>query len=571
MPATTRRVRRGDARVILRAPMAVVSFVVLVGVLIFVHELGHFVWAKLFGVRVLTFSLGFGPKIAGFRRGETEYVLAALPLGGYVRMHGEGGAEPSEDGRSFHEQALWKRVVIVIAGPLMNLVFPLALYFVVSLGDTEMAPAVVGVVFPDRPADGHLLPGDRIVAVDGVEISTWYEMGQRVEPNAGRPLDFTIERGGERQTVRITPTLSDEERPLDLRRSVGRIGIAPNQPRAVIGVGSSSSPAAASGLRTFDRVIAAAGRPIARWSELQAVLDRNRGSMMPVTYLRAQPLPDALSGLASLAVYEPHVATLTPESGPAPGTERSGIESSDLFVAEVRADGAEHAAGLRVGDRLVALDGRPIRLWAQLRDELRATAGQAHTLSWRRAGSEEMVERRFVPTCERRTDGGLAAYAFGMEHDAPRLLEPLVPNPAPIRYALRESWAATRMMIEFTSVALVRLFQGRISPREVGGPLEVARVAATAARSGALDFLSLMAFLSINLGLLNLLPVPVLDGGQLLFCCIEAVQRRPVGQRVREVASLVGLATLVVVMILVFTNDVARQWPEIVAAFESAE
>jgi regulator of sigma E protease len=99
----------------------------------------------------------------------------------------------------------------------------------------------------------------------------------------------------------------------------------------------------------------------------------------------------------------------------------------------------------------------------------------------------------------------------------------------------------------------------------------VARVAATAARSGALDFLSLMAFLSINLGLLNLLPIPVLDGGQLMFCCIEAVQRRPVGKRVREVASLVGLGLLVVVMVLVFTNDVARQWPEIVAAFESAE
>ena len=136
--------------------MNFVYFVGLVGVLIFVHELGHFTWAKIFGVRVLKFSLGFGPPIASIKQGETEYVIAAFPFGGYVRLLGESPEDvptKADEGRSFAEQALWKRVIIVLAGPLMNLCFPLLLYFVIFLGDAEMTPAYVGTVFPGRPAE----------------------------------------------------------------------------------------------------------------------------------------------------------------------------------------------------------------------------------------------------------------------------------------------------------------------------------------------------------------------------------------------------------------------------------
>jgi regulator of sigma E protease len=147
--------------------MDFVYFIVLVGVLIFVHESGHFLWAKLFGVRVLTFSLGFGPRIAGFSRGGTDYVLAAIPLGGYVRMLGEDPHDDitgDEEGQSFKAQVLWKRIIIVFAGPMMNLMFPVALYFVVFLGTTTLSPPIVGDVFPGQPAEGKLKPGDRVLA-----------------------------------------------------------------------------------------------------------------------------------------------------------------------------------------------------------------------------------------------------------------------------------------------------------------------------------------------------------------------------------------------------------------------
>ena len=179
--------------------MDLVYFIVLVGVLIFVHESGHFLWAKLFGVRVLKFSLGFGPRIAGFTRGGTEYVIAAVPLGGYVRMLGENPHDQvtrEEEPHAFHTQALWRRVVIVFAGPLMNLAFPLLLYFVVFLGTTELSPAIVGDVFPGQPAYGKLHTGDRIVAIDDEPIETFYDLTRLVAPQAGRTLSFTVERGG---------------------------------------------------------------------------------------------------------------------------------------------------------------------------------------------------------------------------------------------------------------------------------------------------------------------------------------------------------------------------------------
>src|SRR5688572_15514117 len=164
--------------------MPVVYFVIMVGVLVFVHELGHFLWAKLFGIRVLKFSLGFGPRIAGFQRGGTEYVISALPLGGYVRMLGENPRDdvrPADRSTSFANQSLFRRVIIIVGGPLMNLMFPIALYFVVFLGDTKLTPPTIGRVFPNRPAGGKLLPGDRIVAIDDDEIDSFYDLTRIVE------------------------------------------------------------------------------------------------------------------------------------------------------------------------------------------------------------------------------------------------------------------------------------------------------------------------------------------------------------------------------------------------------
>ncbi|HJL14017.1 MAG TPA: RIP metalloprotease RseP [Sandaracinaceae bacterium LLY-WYZ-13_1] len=563
--------------------MEVVYFIVLVGVLIFVHELGHFAWAKFFGVKVLKFSLGFGPKIAGFSRGDTEYVVAAFPLGGYVRMLGESPHDRirAEDAdRAFSRQALWKRVVIVFAGPAMNLVFPIALFFVVFLGDAQMTPAVIGTVFPDRPADGVLEPGDRVVRADGEDVASFYELARIIHAHPEEPVELVVERDGERRTVTVTPFLARSRRPLDLVDEVGRIGIKPHHPVAVVGVTSPSSPAAAAGLRTFDRIITVGGHPqVERWTGLEDALAANRGTSVPVSYLRPTRVPDALGGLVELDVYEPHATHVVPEPGPGDGLSRAGLEPVDLYVSTVTTAAPSVEVGVRPGDRLTTLDGRPIRLWATLVEDVEAQPDRVHRLGWRRG--DQNVARDYRLRAARTVTGDDAdqrilvldaeteAHLATLGHWRPTVLDDPIPNPSPILYAVDQAFRVTAELVELTVYSVVRLIQGRLSVRSIGGPIRVFEATEAAAREGALNYLSLMAFISINLGLINLLPIPMLDGGHLVFFFVEAVARRPVSTRIREIASLVGLVLLVALMVLAFKNDLERQWPRITEAFEA--
>ena len=552
-----------------------VYFVVLVGVLVFIHELGHFAWAKFFGVCVLKFSLGFGPRLWGFRRGETEYVLSAVPIGGYVRMLGENPRDevsPQQHDRSFASQATWRRVVIVVAGPAMNLLFPVLLYFVVFLGDTQLTPATVGTVLPNRPADGQLQPGDRITAIDGEELSTFYELTRIVERSPGVPLRLGVERGDEQLELELTPVSSTKEYPLDLSEQVGRLGIMPHHPLPVIGVSRLSGPAAAARLATFYVIVSAGGAPLERWIDLRAVLERNRGASIPVTYLRPVRVEGALGGLVELDIYEPRVATLTPDPGKGDPLERAGIEPADIYVSQVTAGSPEAKAGLLPGDRLLELDGRPIRLWATFEQDLRTAPDKPHYLKWRRGDRE--ITRRFRLAHEGgETEHGQVVdrYIVQIRNWVPMRADRPVPNPRRVAYAVREAFEETWRVVELTVVSMVRLFQGRVTVKSIGGPLTIFEVAGTAAREGALNYLTLMAFISINLGLINLLPVPLLDGGYLMFFLLEGVMRRPLSLRAREYAHIAGLAFLVAVMVLAFKNDIERQWPQIVEHVQTSD
>lgn len=574
--------------------MDLLYFILFISVLIFIHEFGHFVFAKLFAVKVLTFSIGFGPKILKVRGKETEYCVGILPFGGFVKMLEEGKAEqpilPEEKHRTFEAQPLWKRVVIVLAGPAMNLVFPIALYTAVYLEDKEFLPAMVGAVFPGKPADGKLFPGDVITAIDGKPVHSFPEVQKAFATKAGVTMRVTVERDGKTIDVDVTPNDEVEviePSELELYEHVGRIGIAPTFAAPVIGIPRTDSPAWRAGLRTFDRITAVNGRKVDTFVDLLRILSQNKGDNVVLTYVRPVPVPQGLGGLADFAILETGIASLAPRprqegavvrEGDPEGRakdvlDRVGIESAEMYVAFVPEGSSEHKMGLRAGDRITHLDGVPMRMWKVERraghsvDDttmvgmLLREPNRTHELVWTRDG--ERMSGTFQLRKERWDDElgqHYERYVFRTTHWQPRAPSKLVPNPHPLLYAVRRGVEETMSAIKFIVVGFVRIAQGRVSLATVSGPITLYDVAGDAGAKGTTYFVWAMAVTSVNLGLINLLPIPVLDGGHLLLFLIEWIRRRPVSVRARALSSLCGISILAVLMLVAFKNDVSRKW-----------
>jgi regulator of sigma E protease len=240
---------------------------------------------------------------------------------------------------------------------------------------------------------------------------------------------------------------------------------------------------------------------------------------------------------------------------------RTGIESPEMYVAFVPEASSEWQAGLRAGDRIIDLDGAPQRSWKAMERELLRGANRFHDLIWMRAG--DTIGGRFQLRREQWNDEfsqHYERYVFRTIDWVPNAPNTLVPNPSPITYSLRGAFEETASVIQFITVGLVRIVQGRVSISTVSGPITLYDVAGEAGARGAAYFVWAMAVISINLGLVNLLPIPVLDGGHLVFLALEAVKKRPVSLRAREVSSLVGMSVLFLLMLVAFKNDVERRW-----------
>jgi regulator of sigma E protease len=539
-------------------------FAILCSVLIFVHELGHFAWAKIFGVKVLTFSIGFGPRVLRLRGRETEYCVGLLPLGGFVKLL-EDTADtpvlPEDRKRTFQAQPLYKRLVIVLAGPAMNIAFPVLLYTGVFLGDHGFSPPTIGVVLPGHPAEGKLLPGDRVLRVDGEDIGTFAELHRAIARSPKRQVELRIFRENGQLDLTLVPEEKLVRRPLDIVERVGEIGVRPFRSAAVVGVARADSPAFRAGLRTFDLITEVRGQAIKSFADLERALRENRGSTVPVTYLRPTPGSGSLGGLAELSLFEAGVAALTPDPGLGALETRTGLEDADLYVAEVPEGSPEWAAGLRAGDRILAIDGLELAAWSQLRERLAAAPDQPHALTWlhggqRKEGMLRLGQEEYVDEYGKKQPRS----AMRLSNWVPSVPEPEVQPASPLTWAFRSALSETYEVIRFLGVSATRIAQGRLSLSTLGGPISVYDMIGTEGAKGVSYFVWAMAVISINLGLVNLLPVPMLDGGQLLFLGCEALLRRPLSLRARERASLAGLALLIALMGLGFKNDVERRW-----------
>ena len=542
------------------AGLTLLSFALVISVVVFFHELGHLIVGKALGVRAIRFSIGFGPRLFGFNAGETEYRVSLLPLGGYVKFAGDNPYEevaPEDRGRGFLEQPPWKKGVIAFAGPAANFALAVALYFVVFAAPHQDLAAKVGYVKPQSPAaQAGLRSGDRIVSIDGEPVVGWSGLQEKIRAHGGQPVTMEVERSGARETLRVVPAVHEETDPVETVKH-GRIGISAVPRAAQVTVISPDSSAGRGGVRTFDKVVKLDGVPVGNWEQLQEQLSA-RSDALELDVLR----PEAVQAPGG-TLWSDKPLSLTVPAPVAPGDY--GLEASDLTLFAVQPGGAAEEAGLKRGDRVLFVNGRPALSWS---DEVDAAIKAAGTQPVRIAVRRDGKELTFTVTPHLRKDRD----ETGLLQDVPDL------GAAPdlngfadaeriwVRYALPD--AAYRAVtntggfVRKQAIGIVRIVTGHISSRAIGGPLMIADVARKAAENGWRELVFTMGAISIVLGLMNLIPVPVLDGFHVLTAFIEGIRRRPLSVRFREVANVVGIALLLTLMLYAFRNDAMRKWFE---------
>ena len=444
----------------------VLRFIIVIGVLILVHELGHFAVARLTGVGVERFSIGFGPVLLRWRGKETEYCLSLIPMGGYVKMMGEenpiegGEALPYDPAKAFALKALWARFLIVFAGPGMNFVLAVVIFTLVfATFGRPVWPAVVGRVADGSPAAAAgLKTGDIGVEVDGRPVMYWEDLERTLGESGGRPLTVRVKRGNAEQTVTITPRRKTTTDPIfGERREVWDIGAGPQLIPQISSV-LPDSPAQQAGLQAADVVLAVAGQPVYTPEDLVEAIRTRPGQPLPIT------------------------------------VERDGKVLS-----------------LTVTPRAVT--------------EKSPTTGQETTLG--------------------KIDAGIATKSVRFEPYGPL---------ASVQHGVVRTWDVTMLTLK----GFWKLVSRQIDSSNIGGPIQIATEAGRQAKEGLGPLAIFTAFISVNLAVLSLLPVPMLDGGHLFFFLIEAVLGRPLSLKKREAAQQLGFVLLMLLMVYALWNDLNR-------------
>jgi regulator of sigma E protease len=417
--------------------MTLVYFLIVIGILVFVHEFGHFIMAKRAGVRVEKFSLGMGPKVFGYKKGDTEYVLSWLPLGGYVKMAGENpDEEPTGAPDEFQSKTVWQRAKIAATGPLTNIVLAfLIMPFVFMVGTYSEGPAKVGYV------ESGFMAGDVIEEINGRRITDWTKAVTLIAVNPDTDIKVTVDRQNVKKTLVLRPETATELK-------IGYSGLVPDMP-AEIGKLRPGLPAEKAGLQVNDKILAVDGKTIYHWIQFSALVRDSKGKPLTLTI------------------------------------ERDG-KRLEKTVTPVM-DSGRNVIGVEPVVRLV----------------------------FKKYGFSESVLLGFDKTVE---------------------------------------------YIDLTFITLKKLVMLDLSIKTLGGPVMIAQMSGQAAAAGLSTFLSLLAMISISLGILNLLPIPVLDGGLILFLVIEAVRKKPLSRKTMEVAQSIGAGLLITLIAVVSYNDVMRMF-----------
>ncbi len=429
---------------------SLVAVVCVLGFMILIHEFGHFAVAKWLGVRVEQFAIGFGTRLIGFRRGETDYRINAIPLGGYVKMSGENPMdERTGDPREFLSHSRWHRFLIAIAGPFMNIMLAIVLLTTVYMVHYEYPavldePTTIGWVFKDTPAaKAGLLPGDRITNINGTANPNWEQVDSTEALSPGQPLTVTVDRDGQS----ITKTLIPEASGVD---QIGMAGWSPKEPC--------------------------------------------------------------------------------------------------VCITDLQPDMPAEKAGLKVGDEILTLDGKPVPALGYMVEVLKQTQDKPVTLTVRR-GSEIKTFTLQPVLNDKSYRIGIGSY--------PTKVTTLSFTQA-LHLSLVRNQRASVLILELVK----KMLQGKMSVRTIEGPIRIGQAAGEAvSRKGWMPLLELTAAISLNLGIFNLLPIPILDGGVILFLFIEGIMRRDISLRIKERVYQAAFVFLVLFAVMVIYNDLLKTIP----------
>ena len=442
------------------------AFALVLGVLIVVHELGHYSVARLCGVKVLRFSVGFGRPLLlkRFGTGDTEWVIAAFPLGGYVKMldEREGPVEPHELPRAFNRQAVWKRILVVAAGPLANLLLAILLYALLFMqGTEELRPILAAPPAASAAATAAVQDGETVRSVNGTPVATWQEMRWIL-------LQVALDH------VPVTLEVINPHHEIAFRR-IDTLSIA------------------------------------------AADLEKN------------------LLERLGLIPYRPHLKPV---------------------IGKVSAGSVAEQAGMRVGDEFLAIAGRPVSSWNEVAATIRQSAGASLQFDLRRGGTLLSLQARPAEV----DDGGQRVGRLGITvQEDPALRATLLTT---VRYGVIAAFGKATGQTWDTSIfslkMIGRMIIGEVSWKNLSGPVTIADYAGQSARLGLPYYLKFMALISISLGVLNLLPIPILDGGHLLYYMAEIITGGPLSERIMEIGQKVGMFLLLMLMAFAFYNDINR-------------
>jgi regulator of sigma E protease len=448
--------------------MTALSAIILLGILIFVHELGHFLFAKLMNVKVEKFSLGFGPKLISRKIGETEYLICALPLGGYVKMLGENVDEKEDEEseeeelseedmrRSYGQQPVWKRFVIVFAGPIFNIFFAAFVFVLLFMSGVPVPNPDVGKIMEGSPAErAGFMTADRILDIDDIPVKGWDDIEVIISASTGQEMVFRVMRGEESLELSVYPEMKSVKNIFGEEKEIWNIGIGPLL-YPDVGEVMAGTPAESAGLERGDRILEIDGTQLEKWQDMTSII--HKSPEIPLSFK---------------------------------------IKRGDLIL-----------------QKTIAPDKKTYQ----------------------------------IPGSEEKDVGLIGIRPLGNDHIKRY-------NPIEAAYLAVKR---TAEISHLTVVSLIKLVQRVIPADNIGGPILIFQMAGERASQGPISFFLFMAVISINLGIINLFPIPILDGGHILFLGIEAIRKKPLGESTMILAQKVGIVILLTIFAFVFYNDIAR-------------